>query len=57
MDYKSELKSYKNYLTNHTKSKSHHQLYMALRHIHTYPFESGFKKPGACRPVAGVRLV
>ena len=25
---------------------------MALRHTHTYLFESDFKKPGACWPVA-----
>ena len=35
---KSELKSNRNYLTNHTKSKLHHNLFMALKvdtHTHT----------------------
>ena len=36
--HKSELKSNRNYLTNHTKSKLYHHLLMALKvdtHIHT----------------------
>ena len=48
--HKMKLKSNRNYLTNHTKSKSRHWLFMvsgADTHTHTYPHESDFKKPGA----------
>ena len=49
---------------NHTKSKSCHWLFMALRvdthtymHLHTYPDKNDLRKPGTHRPMASLRLV
>ena len=49
--HKTELKSRRNYSTNHINSKSRHLSFMASgayihAYTHTLPHESDFKKPG-----------
>ena len=55
-DHKSEMRSSKNDLTDHTKSQL---VIYGFRggHTHTYPHESDYKKPCTCWPMPGVHLV
>ena len=59
--HKFEIRSNRIYSTNHTKSKSHHNLYLwpqnEHKHRDTYPCKNDFKKPAAHRPVVCIHLI